>query len=79
MLAARRYGNQIGSASFQVQPNSAGSFTAPQSYTSNGRSYTLMAGQSAGLVKAIEPAAVIIEDIIATAVSESRKAARFSE
>ena len=40
---------------------------------------SLMAGQSAGLVKAIEPAAVIIEDIIATAVSESRKAARFSE
>lgn len=40
---------------------------------------SLMAGQSAGLVKAIEPAAVIIEDIIAGAVKESRKAARFCE
>lgn len=42
-----QYGNQIGSASFQVQPNSMGNFTAPQSYSSNGRSYTLMSGQSA--------------------------------
>lgn len=49
VLYVDQYGNQIGSASFQVQPNSAGSFTAPQSYTSNGRSYTLMAGQSASV------------------------------
>ena len=40
---------------------------------------SLMAGQSAGLVKAIEPAAVIIEDIIRGAVRESEKIARFCE
>lgn len=42
-----QYGNQIGGASFQVQPGTTGSFTAPANYTSNGRDYTLMPGQSA--------------------------------
>lgn len=40
---------------------------------------SLMAGQSAGLVRAIEPAAAIIEDIIRGAVKESEKIARFCE
>ena len=41
-------GNQIGSANFTVQPNQTASFTPPASVTgTNGRSYTLMAGQSA--------------------------------
>lgn len=42
-----QYGNQIGGDSFQVQPGSVGSFTAPANYTGNGRSYTLMSGQPA--------------------------------
>ena len=40
---------------------------------------SLMAGQSAGLVKKIEPASDIIQDIINGAVEQTKKAARFAE
>ena len=40
---------------------------------------SLMAGQSAGMVKSVEPAAYIIEDIIKGACSQAKKTAGFAE